>query len=552
MKELSMARTLDGINPGAYLGVRAPTPPNMIIPGNIPLSSPRSPTVNDIQYNLGDLWLNKTNQTLWYLAFLGANNAGRFATWLEFATGAGGAVISLTTDDGNVVTALAGTIIVHGAGGLVTSGTAGPNTVTITAGPTIATSYITNPATGIAIPALNILTFAGAGGIVVSAAGSTVTITGTGGTVTSLTSDDGHIVTPTAGTIIIHGTNGIVTTGTVGPNTLSVTAGSTIAQSFPTDAGTATPAAGVLNIIANQAANNAGSSVRFTGAGNTVTFNDTDANGSVFIGISAGNLTMNASAGTSVGIGALSLHGLTTGGAHTAVGYGSLQANTTGVDNCAFGNLSLDFNTSGSNNSAFGFQSLRLITTGSHNSGFGELIAQNFTTGSYNLALGSNGTAGAWTGAESSNISLMNGGVLGESNTMRIGTSGAGNGMVNRSFIAGIRGITTDANDAIAVLISSTGQLGTISSSRRYKSDIQDLGSDTDKIMQLRPVSFKFHGYDNRSVGLIAEEVEEVMPELVAHDKDGMIFSVKYNDIIPMLLNELQKLKKEVELLKSN
>jgi hypothetical protein len=639
-----MARILDGINPGAYLGVKPATPPNMIIPGNIPLSSPRSPTNNDIQYNLGDLWLNKTNQTLWYLAFLGANNAGRYATWLEFATGAGGAVISLTTDDGHVVTALAGTIIIHGAGGLVTSGTVGPNTVTITAGPTIATSYITNPVTGAAVPALGVLTFAGAGGIVVSAAGSTVTITGGAGTVSTLHTDDGNNVTATAGVINIHGINGIVVTGTVGPNTVTLAAGGAVAQSFPTDAGTAVPIAGVLNIKANNGTDNSGSTVSFSAPGpaNTVLLNVTNANATTIIGLGAGNATITGANDTILGslsgtsitsaaactiIGENSATQLLTGsnnvivgqasgnnytgaeanniligratsgrltasgeikigssagfatnnndifigngtgpiaaipggylGQNIGIGGGALAALTTGFYNIAIGVGSLASQNIGiGNNVMVGNASGTLITSGVQNTAVGHDVLFNaaghsgLVTGSFNCAFGV--LAGsAWTGAESNNICIGDVSVTGENRTTRIGAFAGGSTPQTACFIQGIRGITTVNNNAVAVLVDSAGQLGTISSSRRYKSDIQDMGIDSDKIMQLRPVSFKFHGYDNRSVGLIAEEVEEIMPELVAHDKDGVIFSCKYQDLIPMLLNELQKLKKEVELLKS-
>ncbi len=109
-----------------------------------------------------------------------------------------------------------------------------------------------------------------------------------------------------------------------------------------------------------------------------------------------------------------------------------------------------------------------------------------------------------------------------------------------------MRGVTTGANNAIPVVIDSNGQLGTVSSSRRFKEDIQDMGEASSGLLRLRPVSFHYQkAFDDGSkpiqYGLIAEEVEEVYPDLVAHSADGQIESVKYQVLDSMLLNELQK-----------
>ncbi len=100
-------------------------------------------------------------------------------------------------------------------------------------------------------------------------------------------------------------------------------------------------------------------------------------------------------------------------------------------------------------------------------------------------------------------------------------------------FAAGVRGVTTGNNDAIPVVIDSNGQLGTVSSSRRFKEDIQDMGEASSGLLRLRPVSFRYQKpFDDGSrpieYGLIAEEVEDVYPDLIAHSADGQIESVRY------------------------
>ena len=115
-----------------------------------------------------------------------------------------------------------------------------------------------------------------------------------------------------------------------------------------------------------------------------------------------------------------------------------------------------------------------------------------------------------------------------------------------RFFASGVRGVTTGNNDAIPVLIDSNGQLGTTSSSRRYKEDIQDMGDASSDLMLLRPVTFRYQkpfadGSKPIQYGLIAEEVAEVYPDLVARSENGQIETVKYQVLDSMLLNELQE-----------
>ena len=158
----------------------------------------------------------------------------------------------------------------------------------------------------------------------------------------------------------------------------------------------------------------------------------------------------------------------------------------------------------------------------------------------------------AYTGAESSNILMNSVGVLGDTNTLRIGrATGIAAQFLNKTFIHGIRGITTDVNDAIPVLIDSAGQLGTISSSIRYKENVEDMNDASSPVMSLRPVVFDYKESGAHSYGLIAEEVAEVFPDLVAHNAEGEIETVKYHLMTTMLLNEIQKLAKRIEVLEN-
>jgi hypothetical protein len=119
-------------------------------------------------------------------------------------------------------------------------------------------------------------------------------------------------------------------------------------------------------------------------------------------------------------------------------------------------------------------------------------------------------------------------------------------------FITGIRGITTANNNAIPVLIDSSGQLGTVSSSRRYKEDIHDMADASRRLLQLRPVTFRYtqaygDGSKPQQFGLIAEEVAEVFPELAVRDAEGRIDTVHYETLNVLLLNELQKQQRELQ-----
>ena len=243
--------------------------------------------------------------------------------------------------------------------------------------------------------------------------------------------------------------------------------------------------------------------------------------------------------------GADALEANTSGEDNSAHGYDALGANTTGIDNSAYGSWALYNNTTGSYNTAVGASALA-STTGSQNTAVGDGALNKGTTGSGNIALGYYAGIDVDTGSD--NIDIGNTGATADSAIIRIGTSG------NQSsfFAAGIRGVTTGENNAVPVLIDSNGQLGTVSSSRRFKTDIQDMGDASRDLMRLRPVTYRYKkpfsdGSRPIQYGLIAEEVADVYPDLVAHSSDGQIETVKYQVLDVMLLNEVQRLQAQIE-----
>ncbi len=203
---------------------------------------------------------------------------------------------------------------------------------------------------------------------------------------------------------------------------------------------------------------------------------------------------------------------------------------------------------SGGANTALGFQAGRALANGAGNVLIGDQVAAGLTNGSFNIAIGYLISANLTT--ESSNIYINANGVIGQSNTLRIGkSSGTGAGELDKAYIAGIYGATTISGITSPVLISDGDQLGTIVSSARFKNSIEDMADSSSAIMKTRPVCFQYNAHKDgiKQYGLIAEEVNEIMPEIVNLDAEGKPFTVRYHDMVPMLLNELQKLRKEFE-----
>ena len=245
----------------------------------------------------------------------------------------------------------------------------------------------------------------------------------------------------------------------------------------------------------------------------------------------------------------------TTGPYNTATGVSALQSNTTGDSNTANGVNALYNNTTGGANTANGVAALQLNTTGFRNTANGYQAFYSNTTGSYNVVVGYRVGFNLTTGDNNIDIGNYNpntgstSDVAGESNTIRIGYPAAH----SATFIAGINGAMVTG---VAVTIdATTGQLGTLASSQRFKDQIKPMNNASEAILSLKPVTFRYkHELDPKGIpqfGLVAEEVEKVSPDLVVRDGKGEVYSVRYEAVNAMLLNEFLKEHSTVQELKS-
>ena len=229
---------------------------------------------------------------------------------------------------------------------------------------------------------------------------------------------------------------------------------------------------------------------------------------------------------TAVGAGALLAN---TADSNTATGAGALLSNTIGTQNTANGAFALFSNIAGVNNTANGYQALFNNTAGIHNIAVG-FEAGYFTTGSQNIAIGNTGIDGG----------------AGESHTIRIGTSGTH----TATYIAGIAGQTVGTGGSTCY-VDNAGKLGVYPSARRFETNVADMAGASEAILALRPVTFHYKPELDKSgipqFGLIAEEVAAVNPDLVTHDAKGDIYTVRYEAVNVMLLNEFLKEHRRIE-----
>ena len=327
-----------------------------------------------------------------------------------------------------------------------------------------------------------------------------------------------------------------------------------------------------------------------TAVGKEALISNTTGGGNTAVG--AGTLSDNTTGIQNTAIGDLALTSNTTGGLNTACGLGALFVNTSGGDNAAFGNSALEFNTTGSfntasgvfamssngtgndntatgfealggntsggNNTAIGYQALQSNNVGNFNSACGQGALNSNTSGTNNSALGQNALVGNTTGSGNvaigsnagfnlttgnSNIDIANRGFPGEALTIRIGK------VQTATFIAGISGATVPGG--IGVIIDSTGHLGTTTSSARYKDNIRPMDKASEAILSLQPVTFRYKkALDPDGIhqfGLVAEQVEKVNRDLVVRDEQGKPYSVRYEAVNAMLLNEFLKEHHKVE-----
>ena len=274
--------------------------------------------------------------------------------------------------------------------------------------------------------------------------------------------------------------------------------------------------------------------------------------------VGAAALLNNTEGGFNTSIGEFALSHNTTGSNNTANGFQALFSNTSGDRNTATGWQALLNNTGANNNTAHGFQALHNTNAG-NNTGIGFDALETNTTGNSNTAVGANALSNA-TGsnnialgegagvavlAGNNNIEIGNGGANADDNTIRIGLEGT----QTQTFIAGILGNGPFGCDL--TIDAVTGQLGVGAciSSERFKKDIDSMNKASEAIFSLKPVTFHYKN-DKTNIpqfGLIAEEVAKVNPALIAVDKEGKPYSVRYQQIDAMLLNEFLKEHRTVQ-----
>ncbi len=286
-----------------------------------------------------------------------------------------------------------------------------------------------------------------------------------------------------------------------------------------------------------------------SGAG-TLVLNTGDENTAMGVGA----LLLNTTGGQNTANGALALLNNTTGPFNTAMGHGALYGNTTGDRNTAVGDGALLANSIGTSNTAVGVSALR-NTTADLNTAVGHQALVNNTTGSFNTATGYGALANNATGGSNTALGFDAGiGVTTADNVTCIGSGSLGDDVSNSTWIATVYGVTTQSGTTAPVVVSDTGQLGTVASSERFKKDIATMDNASAAILSLRPVTFhyKTDAKGTPQFGLIAEEVAKVNPALVLPDKEGKPYSVRYEQINAMLLNEFLKEHRKVQELKAN
>lgn len=462
----------------------------------------------------------------------GVINIGNQATSQNINIGtAGTRTITLGTTDST-----SRTVVACGTGGA--SFGASLNSHTTTLG-----SYIGTSSTNIASGSGGInITAQGSGALTVNSVTGAVNISNNPNTTTVNIATGAAAKTLTLGstnttsrTAIQAGSGGIALTGTVtSANAIGITYGNMTINSG--------------NLLLPNTTNTPTGQIQF----NSTRFIHNYGTNNTFVGSSAGNTTLTTGAGNAdedVGVGTSSLASLTTGRRNAALGHNAATALSTGSFNTAIGWSALTAATADTRACAVGYgslQSLNGTTDGNTGCGFGSGFG--ITNTSYSTCLGYQTGTNA-IGASCILIGANQNGVAAEANTLRIGSgAGTGTGQLNKAFIYGIRGITTGVNDAVAVLVDSAGQLGTVSSSARYKENIQNLTSS--RVLELQPVSFQYKQNGHHSIGLIAEQVADIMPELAVKDAQGWPETVKYHELPVLLLVEIKKLRAELDALK--
>jgi uncharacterized coiled-coil protein SlyX len=248
--------------------------------------------------------------------------------------------------------------------------------------------------------------------------------------------------------------------------------------------------------------------------------------------------------------GVQALYSNTTGPANTANGWNALFHNTTGDSNTAIGYWALLDNTTGVADTATGAGALINNTTGGNNTANGLTAPSHNTTGNGNTAIGANALINNTTGSNNTAIGIAAGAsVITASNVICIGTLAGTADVSNTIWINNVYSVTTQNATTAPVIVSADNQLGTLAFSERFKKDIATMEQVSRAILSLRPVTFHYKT-DTKGTpqfGLITEEVAKVNPALVLPDKEGKPYTVRYEAVNAMLLNEFLKEHRTVQ-----
>ena len=288
------------------------------------------------------------------------------------------------------------------------------------------------------------------------------------------------------------------------------------------DENTATGAGALLS-------NNTGD--RNTANGALALYSNTTGRGNTAVGVDVLFNNTEGVANIAIGDSALGLN--TTGDSNTALGVNALFGNTSGNENMALGRTALLSNHTGIQNTAIGFEALSANTSGSGNTVVGSGALPNNDTGDHNVVLGAD----------------AGGNIFGANNVICIGANLGGENVSNSCYIANIFNRTSSGG--IAVFINSSGKLATMTSSQRFKDDVKPMEQTSETLYALKPVTFHYKKEidpaGTSQMGLVAEDVEKVNPDLVVRDKKGKPYSVRYDQVNAMLLNEFLKEHRKME-----
>jgi len=416
---MAQANRRSGNNPLAYLGVEPISPTNFVI-------QQRDPTVNDyFNFNEGDEWLNQVSEGVWKLV----NKDAQVATWVQI-TGGSSSPLTFHTD-GADANPSGGAITMAGGSNITTSGSGATVTYNLDANITL-TSVTTTDLT-----VTNAPTF--------SALGQGVVQSNSSGVIFSSEGSDGQVlISSSVGAPIWHTvTAGSGISVTNGHNTITIASSAAVADSFPTDSGTAVPAAGALTI-------HGGTGITTSGSGSTVTISLSSTPPTAIE-------TITGNTGGAISPSANNINIVTAHATPVFAGSGSTETLDFNLSNLVLGSA-LPSLAGGLTNVGIGSSALNALTTGSSNATLGYQAGSTITTGSNNILVGKS-AGSSYTSSESSNIILGNSGAITESNVIRIGTQGSGAGQQNKAFMAGVYNVAVGATQDV-VVVDNNGQLG--------------------------------------------------------------------------------------------